>query len=328
MIYLTYDSENPSFWFGLEREILQNGFPGNADGGVFLFWRTAPTLMLGRYQNAASEIHREYARQHGIRIVRRLTGGGTIYTDPGSWQFSFIREERENRIDFREFIQPVADGLRRMGLAVEMNARNDLLTDGRKFCGNAQHHGGGRVLHHGSILFDTDIEEMTRCLTVDSEKIISKGIRSVRQRVVNLKTRFGEAMDAEEFRDRLLRFLLPPGTERRAVAPEEVLRVEQNHAPLFDSWDWVFGAAPDFQVTKRKRLAGGTLEVHLNLARGVIADCRVTGDFFFAGNIGAVTERLKGCRYDEHSVYAAIADVMREQPFYQISAEEFVSCVV
>jgi len=325
MIYIEHDSLDPFFWFGLEKSLLQGGALSD---DVFLFWRTEPTLMLGRYQNAAAEINEEYADRRGIHIVRRLTGGGTIYTDPGSWQFSFIRRERDKQINFGEFVLPVLDGLRQMGLNAQMSARNDLLIDGKKFCGNAQYHGGGRVLHHGSILFDADIEEMVRSLTVDSEKIISKGIRSVRQRVTNLKEHINGDMDAEAFRDRLLFHMLPDSVERRTLSPADVLRIERMHAAMFRSWDWVFGSSPDFQVVNSKRLPGGKVEVRLNLENGVITDCGIAGDFFFAGDLDAVTERLRGCPYTRQSVYAALSEALSDRPFYQIGLEELMTCLL
>lgn len=325
MIFLEHDSMDPAFWFGLESGLVQSGPP---DEDVFLFWRTAPVLMLGRYQNAYAEIDAEYANRRGISVVRRLTGGGTIYADPGSWQFSFIGRERSKQIDFKEFVQPVLDGLRRMGLNAEMSKRNDLLIGGRKFSGNAQYHSGGRVLHHGSILFDADLDEMTRCLTVDDEKIRSKGVRSVRQRVTNLREHFGGPMDSQAFRDRLLPLLLPDGVKRRALSPTETERIRRTRGPMFQSWDWVFGKSPDFQVVNSKRLPGGKVEVRLNLEKGVITDCSFAGDFFFAGDLGAVTGRLRGCRYDRPSVLAALSGVMGERPFYRIGPDELAACIL
>lgn len=321
MIHIEHDSMDAAFWFGLEQDLLERD---GLDEDVFLFWRTRPTLMLGRYQNAAAEIDEAYAKARGIAIVRRLTGGGTIYTDPGSWQFSFIRAEHSRQIDFKEFVLPVLSALRSMGLDVTMGERNDLLLDGRKFSGNAQYHGRGRVLHHGSILFDTDVDEMARCLTVDSAKIISKGIRSVRQRVTNLREHLGRAVDALAFRDRLLSHLLPDGVQRHTLSPAEAERIQAARAPLFGSWDWVYGHAPDYQVVKSRRLPGGRVDVRLNLEKGVIAACALTGDFFFSGDIAAVTEGLRGCRYEPESVRAALRGILAEHPFYQIGLDELV----
>ena len=324
MIHLTYDSSDPAFWFGLENDLME----GDLRDDVFLFWRTGPTVMLGRYQNAAAEIDAEYAGRRGIGITRRLTGGGTIYTDPGTFQFSFIAHGRGRRIDFRRFVLPVLGALRRMGLHATLSGRNDLLLGGKKFCGNAQYRSGGRVLHHGSILFDADLEELTRCLKPDDEKLSSKGVRSVRQRVVNLRESLGGALDAPAFRDRLLPLLLPDGAARRTLSPPEAERIRQTRAPVFRSREWVFGQSPEFRVISGKRLPGGKVEIRLNLERGVITDCSIAGDFFFAGDIGAVTACLRGCRYDRPSVSAALSGVLAQRPFYRISLDDLVDCVI
>ena len=324
MIYIEHESRDPFFWFGLEKDLLLGK---ELDEDVFLLWHTDPTLMLGRYQNTGTEIDEEYAKRRGIHIVRRLTGGGAIYTDPGSWQFSFIKREQDRQINFAAFVQPVLEGLRQMGLDVQMSARNDLLIDGRKFSGNAQYHFGGRVLHHGSILFDTDIEEMARSLTVDGEKLSLKGIRSVRQRVTNLKEHLSEDMDTEGFRDRLLTQMLRPGVKKRSLTAEDVLRIEREHASMFRSWEWVFGKSPEYQVVKSKRLAGGKVEIRLNVADGVISDCGIAGDFFYAGDIDAVTNGLRGCQYNRERIYEALTEVTRDRSFYQIELDELVECL-
>lgn len=324
MIYLPHDSMDPFFWFGLEHELLRKQEP---EDDYFLFWRTEPTLMIGNYQIAAAEINEAHAKLQGIHIVRRLTGGGTIFTDPGSWQFSYIMRNRENReIAFESFVRPVLEGLRDMGVDASMSARNDLLTDGRKFCGNAQHHSGSRVLHHGSILFDTDIDEMVRCLTVDDEKIVTKGIRSVRQRVTNLKEHIKEPMDSPGFRDRLLNFMLS-GVTTRTLREEEIHAARNTAEQKFRSWDWIYGKAPNCQVAKSKRLNGGKVEVCLDVDKGVIATCSIYGDFFFAGELSALTDRLKGCPYNEQSVRAVLQDALRAQPFYLIQPEELMECI-
>lgn len=324
MIYLTHESMDAFFWFGLEYELLRKKEP---EDDYFLFWRTEPTLMIGNYQIAAAEINEAYAKQRGIHIVRRLTGGGTIFTDPGSWQFSYIMRNRENReIAFEQFVRPVLEGLKAMGVDASMSARNDLLVDGRKFSGNAQHHSCNRVLHHGSILFDTDIDEMVRTLTVDDEKIITKGIRSVRQRVTNLKEHIKEEMSPPGFRDRLLSSMLS-GMKTRPLTEEEICAAQHTAEQKFRSWDWVYGKAPSCQVSKSKRLNGGKVEVCLDVDKGAISSCSIYGDFFFAGELEKLTDRLTGCPYNEQSVRDVLRDEMRSQSFYLIGAEELLECI-
>lgn len=277
------------------------------DEDVFLLWHTRPTLMLGRYQSAASELDLDYATRHGIPVVRRLTGGGAIYADSGSWQFSFIRRESGSGIDFARFSEPVLTALREIGLNVSMSERNDLMIDGRKFCGNAQCHSNGRVLHHGSILFDANLNEMVRCLRVDDEKLFTKGIRSIRQHVVNLKAFLPSEMDSEAFRNLLLNELLPEDAKRVRLSDAAAERIRKTRAPFFESWEWVHGHSPDFQVKLSKRLPGGRIDIRLSLENGHIAECGIFGDFFSSGDSGVIARSLIDCRYDRASLRSALA---------------------
>ncbi len=317
MIFLDGNSLDASFWFGLEEYLSKE-----TEEDYFLFWHTKPTLMLGKFQSPAVEIDYNYARSEGIDIVRRLSGGGTIYTDPGSWQFSFIRREQRKEIDFREFVEPILISLRALGFPAAMSGRNDLLLNGRKFCGNAQHYSHGRLIHHGSILFATDIEQMVRCLTVDHEKFLAKGIASVRQRVVNLQEHRPELTN-EDFRAQLLEQVLG-STERRGIDPALAEKITRDYAPKFASQEWVFGKSPAFEFRNSKKFPGGRVEVALNIKRNRIADCELQGDFFLAGDLDEITERLVGTAYEPEAVRRVLAKV--EQGFYLLSVDELLEC--
>ena len=142
---------------------------------VFLFWNTPPTLMVGKYQNTLEEIDRDFADAHGITIVRRMSGGGTIYTDRGSWQYTFI-VPGSGSIHFSEFLKPILRSLKALGVPAELSGRNDILAGGRKFSGTAQYMTKAATVHHGSLLFETDIDQMVRATTVKDWKMKSKGI--------------------------------------------------------------------------------------------------------------------------------------------------------
>lgn len=183
MIYIETGSTDVYYNFGLENYFAtEKRLPDT----VFLFWRTTPTLMVGKYQNILEEINKPYADAHGIHLVRRMSGGGTIYTDLGGWQFTFIEHSPEQQIEFAQYIGPVVDAVRELGADASFNGRNDLLIDGRKFSGNAQYRLGDCIVHHGSLLYDTNIEQMVASTTVDPYKILSKSIKSVRDRVTNI----------------------------------------------------------------------------------------------------------------------------------------------
>ncbi len=325
MIYIETDSMDPAFNFALEYYLMNTA---SFAEDYFLFWRTTPTLMIGRYQITAAEINEPYAKEKNIQVVRRTSGGGTIYTDPGGWQFSFIIKSDPGETDFRHYTAPVIRALAEIGVAAYFNNRNDLLIDGRKFSGNAQHRTKNCILHHGSILFDTDIDEMVRSITVADDKIISKGIQSVRQRVTNVIDHMEEKLTPLAFRDLMLKSLLKNTTSTYTLTAADKKEIQRIADEKFRSWEWNYGSSPAYEITKSRRFDGGKLEVYLNLDQGHIKDVRISGDFFFYGDISHLTAGLEGCPYREDAVRAALKKAMREDSFYMITLDELISCII
>ncbi len=338
MIYLTppklealpagmpqFSGDDAKFNFALEKYAMEELDIGSS---YFLFWRTAPTLMIGRYQNTLAEINMPYARAHNIDIVRRITGGGTIYTDPNGWQFSFIvRDPGEKRIEFSYFTKPILDALHSIGVDAQFSGRNDLTIDGKKFSGNAQHVRRDVMLHHGSLLFDTDLEELVRALNVDDEKIVAKGIQSVRQRVTNIADYLPEKMTSLAFRDLMLSYLLRD-TKTYTLTERDIRRILEIRAEKFDQWDWNFGKDPQFNITRENRFAGGKLSVRVFVENGQISDIRFYGDFFAKEGLDQLQIALRGCRYEAASVREALIAANAEDYFYQITLDELFSCVI
>ena len=193
------------------------------DDNVFLLWKNTPAVVVGSYQNICREVHVEALRQRGIPVVRRISGG-TSYTDMGGWQFTFIQHKEAGEIEFSQYIAPVIDALREMGVNAAFNGRNDLTIDGKKFSGNAQYRLGDCIVHHGSLLFDTDIEQMVASTTVDSYKITSKSIKSVRDRVTNISEHLPVPMDAETFKETMVRHIMNGSADTYTVTPEDDAR--------------------------------------------------------------------------------------------------------
>lgn len=222
MIYIETGSTDVYYNFGLEHYFAtEKRLPDT----VFLFWRTTPTLMVGKYQNILEEINKPYADAHGIHLVRRMSGGGTIYTDLGGWQFTFIEHSPDQQIEFAQYIGPVVDAVRELGADASFNGRNDLLIDGKKFSGNAQYRLGDCIVHHGSLLYDTNIEQMVASTTVDPYKILSKSIKSVRDRVTNISEHLPRKLSVEEFKSCMVRHLMRGSTDTYAVTPEDDARI-------------------------------------------------------------------------------------------------------
>ena len=327
MIYIETGSTDPYFNFGLEYYLITEKM---FDEPVFLFWQTTPTLMVGKFQNTLEEINASYAKEQGIQIVRRMSGGGTIYTDLGGWQFTFIIPGKTEEISFSEYISPVIDALHGMGIpGASFNGRNDLVIDGKKFSGNAQYLYNGFTLHHGSLLFDTNIEQMVKSTTVDPYKIISKGIKSVRERVTNISEHLNTPMDSREFKRRMVTSIMGGGDHKTYELTEADRRRITALADLkFNNWDCIYGRNPKCSLTKTKRFAGGKMEASLEVSHGIIKDCVIHGDFFGSLDLEALCQALIGTKYEEGAIADAIAPFDIEHGLYQITREELLSCII
>lgn len=324
MIYIETGSDDVCYNFGAEYYFaVEKPMPDT----MFLFWRTTPTLMVGRYQNVAEEVDKAYADAHHIRIVRRMSGGGTIYTDPGGWQFTFIEEAREEEIRFRQYITPVIRALGELGVEAAFNGRNDLTIGGKKISGNAQYRLGGRVVHHGSLLFCTDLEQMAAATTVDRYKIQSKSIQSVRERVTNIADHLPAPMTAEEFKARIVSHILGPEGKTCPITQEDAARIRTLGQEKFGSWESTYGQSPAFSIQRTGRFPGGSMIFRLEVKRGVIRQAAVSGDFFASVDGDVIAGALTGCRYERAAVEQALERGGIDGAVYRVSVKEMAAAI-
>ena len=195
MRYIKLCSNDPYYNLAVEEYLLNN-----SEEDIFMLWQNAPTVVIGKNQNAYAEVNLEYAREKEIKISRRITGGGAVYHDLGNINYTFITSEKKARaLDYEYFTRPIIDALKFLGLDCKLSGRNDLECDGRKFSGNAQFCSNGRILHHGTLLFNTDVSEMSAVLKVDKEKLEYKAVKSHKGRVINLIDLLENKISAYEF---------------------------------------------------------------------------------------------------------------------------------
>lgn len=326
MKYIEFDNHmRSSNAFAVEEYIMKN--PAFEDE-YFMFWRTRPTLMIGRFQNTIQEINSQFAKDNKIDVIRRNSGGGTVYTDPNCWQFSFITWKKAGQVkDFRDFTKPVVDALKKLGVNAEFSGRNDLLCNGKKFSGNAQFGMKDRFLHHGTILFDTNLENLVRSLNVTDEKIISKGIQSVRERVTNVRPHLSIDLSSLDFRDKMIS-MLRVDMAQIELSGEDIIEIEKIENEKFLSWEWNYGNSPAFNITKSNRFDGGKIEVQLDVDNGIIKTCSIFGDFFCNGDISVIQNSVIGRKYEINAIREALDDVKASELLYLIKLEELVSCFV
>lgn len=335
IVYVPHSSTDVYWNFGLESYFVENPLPNAA---VVLFWRTTPTLMLGKYQNLLSEVNLEVAEKEGVQLVRRKSGGGTIFTDLGGWQFSFIQAQDDESIDFAGFIKPVLAVLHELGIPAEFSGRNDILVHGKKFSGNAQYRTKGMVVHHGSILFDSDVETMLRCTTVSEIKLISKGIESIRERVINLRDCLPggrESMDSSGFGEYMGKHLprqyaqsgVAGEVEVYALSEAEKEQIQELGERYYKAKEELWGRNPAFTLEEEKRFAGGSVRLLLKVDKGIIEDAQVQGDFFANLEDDEFAEILKGVPYQREAVHAALEKAGIEEKIYRISAVDLASLI-
>lgn len=309
MTFIDVSTTDPAFNLALEQYVFDR-MP--RDRGYFMLWRNDNAIIVGRHQNTLAEINEDFVRDRGVRVVRRLSGGGAVYHDLGNLNFTYIVDAAQGpRVDLRLFCQPVAEALRSLGVDARVNGRNDITIDGRKFSGNAQYVREGRVMHHGTIMFDSDLTVLGQALQVSREKIETKGVRSVRSRVTNVRPYLPPEVTMDLFKARILESVSRGRPmERYDLTAEDAVQVEDLRRRRYDTWEWNYGASPACSALRRRRVEGcGTVEAYLRTDRGRLTDVQFRGDFFSAVEPEVLARRLIGLRPEEKELRAALEGV-------------------
>ena len=320
--YLETGQTDPAYNLAFEEYVLLN----KKEGDFLLLWQNENAVIVGRNQNTEEEIDRAFVEAHGVKVVRRVTGGGAVYHDLGNLNYSFITDCGVfDQAAMSAFTEPVVAALRGLGLNAEASGRNDITVDGRKVSGTAQRIDHGRVLHHGTLLFDSDPSAVEGALKVDPEKFRAKGIQSVRMRIGNIRPLLKTDMTISAFRDYLLQFLTKGNAGAGALSGEELKEVLALRDSKYSTWEWNYGRSPALEMHKKKRFPAGTVEIHLSVRHGIIREIRIFGDFLALSPLTPLLEALRDTPYRKEDVLTAIRDVPFAACLGGGSAEEFVS---
>ncbi|MFS8578673.1 MAG: lipoate--protein ligase [Novibacillus thermophilus] len=326
MLYIQNDSTDPRYNLALEEYVFKHL---KLEEDFIMLWQNEPSVIVGKNQNTVEEINVDYVEQHGIHVVRRSTGGGAVYHDLGNLNYTFITKADGTGIDFRKFTQPVIRVLNSLGVPAEFNSRNDIAIRGKKFSGNAQRVYKNRVLHHGTIMFNSKLEDVHNVLKVKAEKFKSKSVKSVRSRVTNISDYLPEPITIDEFKKLLLeRLFLEQDSPKREylLTEEDQAEIRKMMEEKYANWEWNYGYSPKFNYEKTDRFDGGTLQVRLNVVKGIIEECKIYGDFFGVEDVQDVENRLKGVRYDRAAIQEALQGVDLDPYFGGITRDELLSC--
>lgn len=292
---------------------------------IFMLWQNEPTVVIGKNQNVFAEINMNYLKENNIHIARRITGGGAVYHDLGNINYTFISSQNQkNKIDFAYYTIPIINSLKKLGIDAKLSGRNDLLANDKKFSGNAQHTKGGRVLHHGTLLFDSDIDVLTNVLNVDEEKIKSKAIKSTRSRVTNLKELISDNFTADEFINHISSFIKATFTPEIISPPmnDTVISLTERNK----SENWLFSSSKlvsDYSTRKKIRYPFGIVDIYAEFSNHNINNIKIFGDFFGISDTKELEEIIKGTNID--SIKNKISDIKIENYILGMNNELFLN---
>ena len=322
---LLIDSPSQNAYFNIaSEEYLLHRFPTE---DIFLLYVNAPSIIVGKFQNTLAEINLDYVKEKEIKVVRRMSGGGTVYHDLGNLNFSFHTLLGQNDFgDFSFFTQPVLNTLQKLGVPAVLQGRNDLLVEGKKFSGNAKLARHGKMIQHGTILLNSEMEVLGDALKVNPLKFIDKAIKSNRARVTNLIEYLPKETTTSDLKKLLTEEIMinNKAAERYELTEEDLKGIRQLMVEKYETWDWNFGFSPQYNFKKAIKVPAGFIEIHLEVVHGIIEKVKIFGDFFASKPIEELEELLLGQKHEGTALNELFSKIDLTEFFGKVTLEEIL----
>ncbi len=335
LVFWHNTNTDPGLNLAIEESLLDSDYTKSVP--VFMLWQNSPSVIIGKHQNAFEEVDNSYLKEHGIELIRRPTGGGAVYHDLGNLNFSFIIPTSHPKVDFHIFLKPMIEALQTLGIPAEVSGRNDILAEGRKICGTAQAKGKHAILVHGSMLIDVNLDALQYVLTGNPDKYLSKGVPSVRSRVVNMREYLPKSQSTAETVSLVVQAL-----ENYFIKDEKNLHKKKSRLLVENVKDiihleaekisslkyknplWTYNQSPPFEATLRKKFPFGSMRVNYNVKKGVITACKLEGDFFALKDIHTLEEKMCGVDYNPNAIEEALKGIDFQLYILNADNEEIV----
>jgi len=282
---------------------------------IFLIYRNHPSIVVGKHQNTLAEIHLAYVLENGIIVARRISGGGTVYHDLGNLNFAFINSGMEGQmVDYKKYTRPIIEAIRSMGIKVTLGPRNELLTGKLKISGTASHVYKQRALHHGTLLFSSDMRHLESALKSRSGRFQDRAVRSVPSRVTNIREQLEQPMEMEEFARRIFNHILDTvsGATPYSFTGTDLNEIRSLSRRKFSTWEWNYGYSPRYEYRRTLNYEGGKIDLQMQVEKGIIRAVSFTGDFMSTRQVHQLEELLVGAIHDPETLRMRISDIRVE----------------
>lgn len=267
---LTLRTNDPFINLATEEFLLKN-----SDGEFLILYSDSPSVIIGKHQSLHRESDTEYVIKHNIPVIRRLSGGGTVYHDEGNLNFTFIRNsEPGKQVDFIKHTRPVIEFLATLGVDARLEGKNDLKINGLKISGNAEHVHRNRVMHHGTLLFDSDLAALRNSLRKDTSAYITRAVNSNPSSVANLKQFIPYISNTDQFRKKMEEYFLNiSGNQTYSLKEEEIKVIETLAGTKYRTWEWNYAYGPDYQLIKQIDFQLVSSRLRIEVKQGIITEC-------------------------------------------------------
>jgi lipoate---protein ligase len=301
MLCIIQKDTDPLFNIASEEYFLRN-----FSDDILILYRNSPSVIIGKHQNTFAEVDYNYAYENNISIVRRLSGGGSVYHDLGNVNFTFIRNGIGGAlVDFKGFTKPVIEGLAKLGVEATYQGQNSLYVKGKKFSGNAEHVFKQRVMHHGTLLFSTDHQTLAKVLYVDLSRFSDKAVKSVRANTTNLIEHISPPLTIDDFINFLYNHLKASfgGAKDYAITSIDAEAIQTLVQTKYYTWEWNFGYSPTFSFSREIFTSNGTVFIEAEVDKGILKSLQINGNGISSIQKDDLIQNLQGCTFKPEVVY-------------------------
>ena len=322
MLIIRSNTSNPAFNLATE-EFLMNHKQDN----WFYLYINDPSIIVGKHQNSLAEINVDYVKENNVIVIRRTTGGGAVFHDPGNLNFTFIMKEHPGETaDFRKYTQPIIDVLQAMDVDAKFEGRNDMTIEGKKFSGNAKAFYNNKILQHGTLLFDSTLPNLSQALKLNTLKYRDKAVKSISSRVTNISEHLKHDITLEEFEKRIVEHVrtMYADAEVYELTDEDRAAIQKLVDEKYGTWDWNFGYSPKYNLQKGIKTRGGHVEVNLDVRKGQIENVKIFGDFFNTRDVSELEDMLRGAPHERDKIKEILLTVGIEKYLNNVTVDEFL----